>query len=89
MSFKAEETLRKSINDMWDDIIMPHIFNHNDDLSIQGGMYTHILNENITKMKREFYATMMLHHEPTLDAAILDEINDDELDDDDINDTEL
>lgn len=91
MSVRAEETLRNSIDDMWDDIIIPHIFHHNEDLSIQGGMHTHILNDDLSKIKSDFYAMMMMHYEPTIELVISDEIieDDDEPDDDDIDNSDM
>ena len=87
MSMQAEDTLRDSIEEMWEDVIVPHVFHANEDIPIQGGTDVHILNHSMERIKANFYAMMMLHHEPTIEEAIdnmmLEDDDDDEEDDDD------
>lgn len=97
MSLKAEETLRESIDEMWSEVIVPHIFASGDDVStalgsdspprairrtISQGPRINILNKSLSNMKANFYAFMTMYHESTIEDAIADEDMDDEESDD-------
>ena len=81
MSMQAEETLRDSIDELWDDVIIPHIFHANENVPLRGGTDVHILNESLSRMKANFYTMMISHYEPTIEEVInntfLDDTDDD------------
>lgn len=89
MSLKAEETLRESIDELWSEVIVPHIFASGDDVStalgsgsqpqairqtaIPPGEHINILNKSLSHMKANFYAFLTMHHESTIDDVIMNE----------------
>lgn len=101
MSLQAEETLRESIEEIWNNVVTPHVFADGDEVatalgnvssrqsSLPHGRRINILNKSLSTMKANFNAMMTLFHEATIEEAILDEDLDDDEESDDASTVEI